>query len=316
MRLNQFIEGRMFALVLCGVAMGWFFPALAACKPAVSPLFAYMTFVTSLNISWRSILKIAAMPGPVLLILGLVHMVMPVVSVALAAATLDPGSPVAVGLVLAAIIPNAVTSVIWTGLAKGEVPLALTAVTLDSLLSPLLVPFLAWLFLGRTVHLETGLLFMGMLQMIVLPTLVGVTLRDLTRDRLGRALLPLNAPLSKLALMFVVAINLAAARESAIGLRFMILPVMALILLQTLLAFLLGYGASKAMQWPRPTAAAVTFCVGLRNLTAGAVLAMQYFPPAASLPTIAGFLFQQPLAALFRRVLLRGSGEEAPLEAV
>ncbi|MFD1908083.1 hypothetical protein ACFTAO_13600 [Paenibacillus rhizoplanae] len=42
---------------------------------------------------------------------------------------------------------------------------------------------------------------------------------------------------------------------------------------------------------------AVQFNSGMRNLSAGAVLAVRYFPPSVALPVISGMLFQQILAA-------------------
>ena len=111
---------------------------------------------------------------------------MPLAALALGGLFLGPSSPFAVGLVLAAVIPIGVTSVIWTGMARGEVPLALTAVTIDSLLSPLLVPCSAWLFLGHIVHFDAMSLFSGLFVMIVLPTAAALTMPGSHRRAPGR----------------------------------------------------------------------------------------------------------------------------------
>ena len=41
------------------------------------------------------------------------------------------------------------------------------------------------------------------------------------------------------------------------------------------------------------------FTGGMRNMGAGAVIAVTYFPPAVALPVILGMLFQQVLASLY-----------------
>ena len=41
------------------------------------------------------------------------------------------------------------------------------------------------------------------------------------------------------------------------------------------------------------------FSGGMRNISAGAVLAISYFPPAVAVPVVLGMLFQQTLASLY-----------------
>ena len=306
--LNRRLEQFMFLLVLVGMAIGWCVPALAAWKPAVSYLFGLMTFITALNTSWRQIFAVIRLPGPILRILGLLHGFMPLAALVLGHLVLGPSSPFAVGLVLAAVIPIGVTSVIWTGMARGDVPLALTAVTIDSLLSPLLVPLSAWLFLGHTVQFDAKGLFIGLLLMIVLPTAAAISLRDLTGGRLGAALAPAGGSLAKLLLVLVVAINVAAARGMVAGQWSILLPLIGLLFIQAFLGYLAGFGSAKALGYEAPRAAAMTFCVGMRNISAGIVLAMQYFSPQATVAVVLALLFQQPLASVFYRHLT-GGGE-------
>lgn len=299
--LNRRLEQFMFLLVLSGMVLGWRLPGLAVWKPAVSYLFGLMTFVTALNTSWRQILGVVRLPGPVLRIIGLLHGFMPLAALALGRLVLGPSSPFAVGLVLAAVVPSGVTSVIWTGLARGEVPLALTAVTIDSMLSPFLVPLSAWLFLGHAVQFDAKGLFVGLLLMIVLPTAAAISLRDLTGGRLGEALAPVNGPLAKVLLILVVAINVAAARGLAAGQWTILVPLLGTLFVQVLLGYLAGFAGAKMLGYEAPKAAAVTFCAGMRNISAGIVIAMHYFSPQATVSVVLAMLFQQPLASVFCR---------------
>jgi len=302
-RIDRALEKRMFVVVLSGVILGLSAPLLAAGRSSVTYLFAYMTLVTALNISWRGIYAAVATPWPILQIMGLLHAVMPLVVLVLAGLTLGRDSLYTVGLVLAAVLPNAVTSVIWTGIAGGEVPLVLASVTIESLLSPVLVPFSVWLFLGQSVSMDTAGLIKGLTWMIVLPTIIGLTLHDLSRGRIGPKLAPINGPLSKLGLVFVVAVNLAVARGIILGESRTVLPLICLLLIQTALALLLGLGTARALGHDHDRVAAFTFSVGMRNISAGMVIALQYFEPRTALPVVLGFLVQQPLAALFVQIL-------------
>ena len=303
MRFNTLLEQRMFLIIFSGIFLGLVFPRMASLKTIVPFLFGYMTFVTALNISWNGLIRVARMPGPVLLIIGLLHVVMPLVSVLLSTLTLGSTSPFTVGMILAVIIPIGVTSVIWTGLANGDSPLALSAVSFDSLISPFIVPLSVWLFLGRNVHFDSGSLMQGLLWMIVIPTLAGVTLHDTTKGKVGPGWAPINGPLSKLSLTLVVGVNVAAAYDVISGMKLEIAPILGLLLIQALAGYLLGFYAAKFLNYSHARIVTMMFCVGMRNISAGVVIALQYFSPQATVPVVLAMLFQQPLASIFHRWL-------------
>jgi BASS family bile acid:Na+ symporter len=303
-RFNLLLERRMFLIIFSGIFLGLAMPNIASLKRVVPLLFGYMTFVTALSISWNGLIRVARMPGPVLLIIGLLHVVMPLVSLVLSRLTLGLMSPFTVGMILAVIIPIGVTSVIWTGLAKGESSLALCAVSFDSIISPFIVPISVWLFLGRNVHFDSGSLMQGLLWMIVIPTLAGVALHDATKGHLGPRWAPINGPLSKLSLTLVVGVNVAAAHEVISGMKLEIAPILGLLFVQALAGYLLGYSAAKLLNYSRDRIVTMTFCVGMRNISAGVVIALQYFSPQATVPVVLAMLFQQPMASIFHRLLI------------
>jgi predicted Na+-dependent transporter len=64
------------------------------------------------------------------------------------------------------------------------------------------------------------------------------------------------------------------------------------------LGYVIGAWISRRFRFSYEDSVAVQFNSGMRNLSAGAVLAVKYFPPAVALPVISGMLFQQILAAM------------------
>jgi predicted Na+-dependent transporter len=311
---NRYIEHRMFLVVLVGMSTGWAFTGMADWKPAVPFLFGYMTLVTALNISWHEIAGVVRYPVPTVTTWGLLHIGMPLVSLSLASLFLGSRSLFFIGSVLVMMIPVGVLSVIWTGISRGEPPLALTVVALDSLLSPLVLPASLVVFLGQSVEFDARSLMVGLLWMIVLPTLVGITLHDFTGGRLGPDLAPINGPLSKICLILVVAVNIAAARDILLGIRGSILWLGILLVVQSSLGFLLGYGVGRVMGYPPERIRTMTFCVGLRNISAGIVIALRYFSPATAIPVVLTIVLQQPMAALAQRLFLGKSSGAVPAE--
>lgn len=304
LQFNHYVENRMFLVVFSGMLMGWFFPEFSGWKGAVPFLFGYMTLVTALNISWREIRAVAYFPIPVLATWAVVHLVMPLVSLIASHLFLPSGSPFLVGASLVMMIPIGVVSIIWTNVSQGEPPFALTAVAMDSLLSPVVLSASVWLFLGRAVAFDARSLMVGLFWMIVLPTIVGISLHDLSRGQLGPRYAHLNGPISKLFLMMVVTINIAAARGILIGFKSSVAGLVLLLVLQSSLGFVAGYGAGRLLGYPAPRIRTMTFCCGMRNISAGIVIALRYFSPAVAIPVILTIMLQQPMAALAQRLML------------
>lgn len=318
LQFNHYIENRMFLVVFSGMLLGWSIPGLAAWKSAVPFLFGYMTLVTALNISWGELRAVVVYPIPVLVTWILVHVGMPLFSLGSSWCFLPSQSPFMAGSVLVMMIPIGIVSIIWTSVSDGEPSLALTTVAIDSLLCPLILPASIWLFLGKIVEFNAWSLMAGLFWMIVLPTLVGISLHDLSRGQLGRRWAHLNGPLSKLFLTLVVAINIAAARGILLSFRDSAAGLMLLLLLQSSVGFLLGHGTGRVFKWSGRRIRTMTFMSGLRNISAGIVIALQYFSPAVAIPVILTIIIQQPLAALAQRLMLgkrmNGGLENSPGE--
>lgn len=68
-----------------------------------------------------------------------------------------------------------------------------------------------------------------------------------------------------------------------------------------LATFLSFYCQSR--EYDHETITAFTFLGGMRNISAGTVIALSYFPSAVVLPVVVGMLFQQILASLFATFL-------------
>lgn len=304
LQFNHYVENRMFLVVFSGMLIGWFFPGLFGWKGAVPFLFGYMTLVTALNISWGEIRAVAFYPVPVLATWAVVHLVMPLVSLITSHLFLPSGSPFMVGAALVMMIPIGVVSIIWTNVSEGEPPFALTTVALDSLLSPVVLSASVWLFLGRAVTFDARSLMVGLFWMIVLPTIVGISLHDLSRGQLGPRYAHLNGPISKLFLMLVVAINIAAARGILVEFKNSVAGLVLLLVFQSSLGFFSGFGTGRLLGYSAPRIRTMTFCCGLRNISAGIVIALRYFSPAVAIPVILTIILQQPMAALAQRLML------------
>lgn len=288
--------------VALGIALPGVFSALNACTVG---LFAFMTFASSLGSGFRELWAVLAHPLPVVAAMLLLHVALPVLALGLGN-LLFPAAPLfTTGLVLGYAVPTGVASLMWVGIARGNAPLCLSLVLLDTLCSPVVIPLTMKLLAGSAVKMDTLGMMGNLMVMAAIPAVAAMVLYQGTRGRAAVTLQPRLAPFSKLALLTII---LANATSCAPFLR-NITPTLVLVMLATfalcLLGFFLGYWAGRLFKLDFPTVQTLTLNVGMRNISAGAVLAEQYFPPDVMFPVAFSPIFLQLTTAVIVQVLAR-----------
>lgn len=298
-RLNQLLEKRMILVVgsgiICGALFNNFFISIKSWVPF---LFAYITFAITINCSFRDFKDVFKTPGSLLTILGLLHIFLPLIATVLARIFL-PGQPLLqAGIILITAAPIGVASTMWTSIARGRVPLALTAVIADTILSPLVVPLIMLVTIGHKVQFNVPSLMWGLAWMAVVPTILGMAVHDLTKGKASRNWKFITNPSSKICLAIIIAVNLAAVWNKLEILKSSFSMALALVFIMSCSGYLTGFICSRFFKLAPDLTNTLIFTVGMRNNTAGLVLALNYFPEITAIPVVFVILFQQPLAAL------------------
>jgi BASS family bile acid:Na+ symporter len=281
--------------VLIGVLLASHLSGYAYLSPWI---FAFMTFAGSLNSNFMQFLKSLTQPIPLITTLLILHVIMPLLALAAGHLLFGGDSYTMTGLILAAAIPTGITSFVWVAIYKGNTTLTLAIILIDTLLSPFVVPYTLSLLVGAQVHMDIAAMMQGLFLMVVLPSMLGMMLNQWTKGRIT-SLAPQLAPFSKIGLGTVVAINASVVAPylrhfdaKLYGLAFTVLGL-------AVLGYALGWGAAKFMRWDQGVVVALIFNGGMRNISAGAVLAVAYFAPPVAIPVVLGMLFQQSLASFF-----------------
>lgn len=271
--------------------------------PYVPYLFMFLTFVSSMNVTRTQFLEVWKRPIPMLVLLLVFHVLLPVLSYKILTLFYDGSGDFQLGILLAMIMPIGVTSIVWVSLSRGNVGIAISMVTVDALLSPLLIPLTLVSLLGESVRMDTIPLVWGVVRLVVIPCLIGIAVGVLIRKQKGRHLRLSMALTSKLTLYVIVMLN-AAAMSSSMG--FFTSEVINLIIAVTVL-IVLGYAVCwVTMAWLRllpSSEIAYTFSGGIRNYTAGMVIAQLYFSPRVAIPIMIAILIQHPLALLIHTIM-------------
>ncbi|SFJ70836.1 Predicted Na+-dependent transporter [Paenibacillus sp. UNC496MF] len=300
---NARFEQWMFLIIPGSLVLGFFFSGpLQRFVPAVPYLFAYVTLTMAIGCGLGQLRTVVRRPGVLVLTFLIAHVLSPLVAYGVGALFFGPESPYVVGMVLFTIIPLGVSTVLWVGLSGGSIPLMLAMVVIDSALSPIVVPGGIRLLFHQAVKTDTGDMIRDLLLIIVVPTIIGVTLYELSKGRIQHAVKPFAAPVSKLCFVAVVLLNAAAIAPYAEQLGGDLLRLVPLSLAMVGLCYAIGYFGTMPYR-DRELQITVSYATGMRNISLGIVLAMGYFSPLTAVPVVLSILIQQPLATVHHYVL-------------
>lgn len=299
-KLNTWLSNNMFVVVLTGLLLGFILelPDSALLRSIVILLFAYTTFITSLETSFKAFTKILRRPWLPLWILVLVHIVTPLTAW-LAGVIFYPDDPaIRTGYLIGAAIPIGITSILWTGLVKGDTAVSLVAVSLDTFLVPIMLPIFFKLVIDQAIAINYLSMAAELALMVTLPSIAGMLLHDLTGGRISAFVHNAGGASAKLALLPVIIINAAMVAPQIIWNSAM-LRLLAVTLFIVSAGYFVGFlGSYLLKQRTRELTLTMIYNVGIRNNACGLVLALAYFPPAVAIPITVAILYQQPLATI------------------
>jgi ACR3 family arsenite transporter len=202
------------------------------------------------------------------------------------------------GLVLYGLAPCIAMVIIFTFLAKGNTPMALVFVALNSVAQMILIPVYARFLIGNVdfdvwVVAESVVLYLG------LPLILGVTTRMVVVGRRGEAgmdaLKPMLNGVSILGLLFTLIVMFALKGDlilerPAIVLE-MAIPMTLFFITMFFVVLLVGW----KLRFPYRDAVAVAFNATGRDFEIAIAIAITAFSPTVALATVVGPLIEVPV---------------------
>lgn len=300
-QLTAWLGQHMFYIVLSALFLGFLIPVpdSQALRTLAIGAFAYMTFITALGTSLKEFLRVLKKPVVPLWILVLIHLVTPFIAYLTGILLFSGDHYTQLGYLVGTSTPIGVTSVIWTAIAGGSVTVALVAVTLDTLIIPLILPFFFKVIIGQALQIDYLQMMLQLLFMITIPSVVGMLIHDYgKKDILPDFIKIIGNFLSKAAFFVVIFIN-AAIVGPDISWDFSTLKIVLVTMVVVAAGYFLGYlGSFVFKERSKEVTLAMIYCVGLRNASFGVVLALSFFPHEVAIPVTMTILYQQPFAAI------------------
>ena len=303
-KLDAFLGRHMAVLIVAFVLVGIALPdVFSPINDYTMVLFAFMTFANSLGGGFKEMKEVVLHPLPVVVIFGLLHIAMPLLTLA-AGSLLFPDAPLfTTGLVLEYAIPTGVASLMWVSLGGGNTTLCLSVVLLDTLLAPFVIPLTLRLLVGSVVEMDTMGMMGDLMIMVAIPALIAMTMYHCSKGRVARTLKPRLAPYAKLTMLVLVLANATGCAPFLRDITHTLARVIAAVFALCLLGFFLGYWAGRAMGVDFPTLVTMSLNSGIRNIAAGSVLAIAYFPTDVLFPVAFSPLFLQATTAVIVKIL-------------
>jgi bile acid:Na+ symporter, BASS family len=305
-KLNRQLEKYMALVTPTGVVLGVLLSGWLIDFTFLIPwIFAFITFAGSLSSNFTALKRAILNPFPIFLALVLLHVLMPIWAWAVGHITFNGDVFTITGLILALVIPTGITSVLWVSICKGNIALTLSIILIDTLLSPFIVPYTLSVFVGETVEMDVVGMMTGLFLMVVLPSIVGMLLNHVTKGRVKKSWVPNLAPFSKISLGLVVMLNGAIVAPYLRNIDSKLIGVSITVFFIAFTGYLFAFSLGKLFKRDMETVVALTFTGGMRNISAGAVIATSFFPAQVAVPVVVGMLFQQLLASIFGSILNR-----------
>jgi len=193
-----------------------------------------------------------------------------------------PESPyVALGLLLASLLPTSGMTISWTGMAHGNMAAAVKMTVFGLLIGSILTPIYIKGLMGTTIEIPMVKIFKQILIVVVLPLVMGNLTQRLLIHRYGMAhyqkdLKPIFPPFSTLGVVGIVFVAMALKAQSIASnpgqLVTLIVPLLVLYGINFLLSTLIG-----KFFFNRGDAIALVYGTVMRNLSIALAIAMTAF---------------------------------------
>jgi len=202
------------------------------------------------------------------------------------------------GLVLYGLAPCIAMVIIFTFLAKGNTPMALVFVALNSVAQMILIPVYARLLIGN-VNFDVLVVFESVVLYLGLPLLLGVLTRIAVTRRGGEAAMErlkpgLNA-LSILGLLFTLIVMFSLKGDLILQRPGIVLEMAIPMTLFFAVMFFVVLFIGSRLRFPYRDAVAVAFNSTGRDFEIAIAIAITAFSPTVALATVVGPLIEVPV---------------------
>ena len=307
-RICDFISRYMGVIVLLTAVAALLLPDTFQWVDAIyiNPLLGVVMFGMGLTLNPADFKIVFSRPKDVIIGCLAQFIVMPVLAWLLAKAFhLSP--ELALGVILVGCCPGGTASNVITYLAKGDLALSVGMTATSTVLAPFLTPLIIWLMAGTFVHVDALSMFFSIVQVVILPIIIGFIIQHYCPKFTSRTVAYLPA-FSSLAITFIVGIIVSHNAEKLLTSGLLIILV---VMLHNVCGVLLGFSIGKLLKLEYKKCVAISIEVGMQNSGLASSLATLHFAayPLATIPGAIFSVWHNISGALMARLYASRRGE-------
>lgn len=282
---------RCFALwVILGGLAAYFWPVVLPKIPSplasldgrsVNVLFALTMFGIGAVLQAEDFRRI--IERPVIVLIGTItqYSLMPLTAYAIARIwNLDPQT--AVGLILTASAPGAMSSSVVSYIAKADLAYSVSLTTVSTLIAPVATPGLTYLLARSILRVPVFHMLIEVVLLVIVPLLIGFAVRHFFARKVEKIVAVFPA-ISVTFIVLVCSRTIAASRDRLLSMTLTLLAI-------GVLMNIIGLGGGYLIAWVSRMNVAQRRSLaiegGMQNAGLGAVLAMKHFTAEAALPAV------------------------------
>jgi bile acid:Na+ symporter, BASS family len=226
----------------------------------ITPLIQIIMFGMGTSMGIKDFIALAKSPKAVLVGVGCQFSLMPGFAFVIAYFS-GFSTEIAAGIILLGCAPTSVASPVMSYLAKGNVALTITIVSVTTLVAPFVIPLLMKLLADGFIEIDLLAMMWNIVQIVLVPIGAGLLFNKFLSGRV--AWLDKAMPyVSMGGIMLIVAIIMAAGQESLLNMG--LLLVLA-VLVQNLLGYLGGYWFARLCLLNEQDCRTIAITTGMQN---------------------------------------------------
>jgi len=277
-------------------------------KPYIKPLLG--TVILSMGLTLRPEDFKIVLERPKLVLIGLFsqYAVMPLLGLIFGLFFFKNLPPdLTAGQVLTGSCPTGVVSNVYTFLAGANVALSISLSAVNTFVSPVLTPILTAVLVCKIVHVDLLKLFLDMVQVTLIPVVLGIVINYYFGDRLQKAK-PFLPVYSTLVVVLIVGFVVSAGHKKVLSLPpstvlFLILAS----LFHLLFGFWFGYVIPRILRVAKRERITISIETAMQNSGLATVLAISQWGALSALPAVTYSVVQNLVGPfvcqLFRKML-------------
>ncbi len=251
----------------------------AAMKGGMDWFFAAMMFGIGAALEPEDFKRIVRKPAIVLVGMCVQYVVVPAGAyVIVKAFGLEPA--IAVGVILTASAPGAMSSSVMNYIAKADVAYSVSLTTVSTLIAPVMTPGLTYLLAKSVLKVPFWPMLIDVLWMVIGPLLIGFGVRCYFKDKIEKVL-PVFPAISATFIIFICSLVIALNKNYLAKMTGLILAVG---LVLNIFGMVAGYAVAWIFRMDVRQRRTLSIEGGMQNAGLGTVLALAHFGEKTAMP--------------------------------